>query len=271
MDIIIANCPNCSKNFDLIDQNETCDCGEALLDDGIWFSGSTSEQDLVKQLYDERATEFGENSFAVGYRYPLQQRRIVSLIRKCILNDLDSDPVNILEIGVGNGNLMLNLARQLPYKLTAYGIDISILQLKQIPLSDNKIIQVVGSGDNLPFADNQFDIVFCSEVIQHIDDPSGIFKEMNRVVKQNGKCVVSTLNSDSLLRKLYRIFDRKNAAKRSTKNENSEMIRRNTKQMLDFVPKGQQPILTYLLSPLPLTTKNKLVGKKGGANIAVSW
>ena len=41
-------------------------------------------------------------------------------------------------------------------------------------------------ANDLPYPDNSFDIVHCHQVLQHVQDPVGILKEMRRVAKADG-------------------------------------------------------------------------------------
>lgn len=44
---------------------------------------------------------------------------------------------------------------------------------------------------NLPFKDASFDIVICSEVLEHINDYSSVINELTRVLKDGGEMVVT--------------------------------------------------------------------------------
>ena len=48
-----------------------------------------------------------------------------------------------------------------------------------------------GSGYCLPFADNTFDAVICSEVLEHVPVVDKVLKEINRVLRPGGRLVIS--------------------------------------------------------------------------------
>lgn len=52
----------------------------------------------------------------------------------------------------------------------------------------------IASGQFLPFADNCFDYVFCSDVFEHVEDFEKIVPEIHRVLKPGKTCLVSTVD-----------------------------------------------------------------------------
>lgn len=62
--------------------------------------------------------------------------------------------------------------------------------------------QVVDLNKPLPFPDNSFDLIYCSEVLEHLADPFFTVKEFNRVLKPSGNMVITTPNSYCLIFKL---------------------------------------------------------------------
>jgi SAM-dependent methyltransferase len=52
-------------------------------------------------------------------------------------------------------------------------------------------VDVFYNGRSLPFDDNSFDSIFCSEVLEHIFNPDEILKELNRVLKPGGKALIT--------------------------------------------------------------------------------
>ncbi len=46
--------------------------------------------------------------------------------------------------------------------------------------------------EKLPFSDRSFDTVLAGDVIEHVENPSHLLREINRVLKHNGKLLLST-------------------------------------------------------------------------------
>lgn len=47
-----------------------------------------------------------------------------------------------------------------------------------------------GFAEHLPFEDNQFDVVFCSHVLEHVNDETKSLQEINRVLKNDGVAII---------------------------------------------------------------------------------
>ncbi len=46
-------------------------------------------------------------------------------------------------------------------------------------------------GENIPFGDESFDVILCTEVIEHVANPSRLISEMGRVLKPGGTAVIT--------------------------------------------------------------------------------
>src|SRR5262249_29767543 len=58
----------------------------------------------------------------------------------------------------------------------------------------------------LPFADEQFDLVYAPEMMQYVADLKALCSELARVCRPHGKIVLSTSNRRSLVRKAMRVI-----------------------------------------------------------------
>jgi SAM-dependent methyltransferase len=50
---------------------------------------------------------------------------------------------------------------------------------------------VFGDGRELPFADDSFEGVLCSQVLEHVDQPDTVIRELARVLKPGGTAIIS--------------------------------------------------------------------------------
>ncbi|WP_420433408.1 methyltransferase domain-containing protein [Hyphobacterium sp.] len=48
-----------------------------------------------------------------------------------------------------------------------------------------------GDAHRLPFRNDAFDAVICSEVLEHVGDPDGVLREIDRITKPGGKVALS--------------------------------------------------------------------------------
>lgn len=99
--------------------------------------------------------------------------------------------MKILDIGCGTGLNAKNLARG---GHEIIGIDISGIAIKIFCQNGfDGVICDLTSG--IPFKNDEFDLVYASEVIEHLIDTEHFVNEIYRVLKPSGKVVISTINS----------------------------------------------------------------------------
>ena len=73
------------------------------------------------------------------------------------------------------------------FNVTEYvGLDIS-----ESGFPDEKSPEVFYDGQTIPFGDNTFDSVLASEVFEHVFNPDQVFLELNRVLKKDGKILIT--------------------------------------------------------------------------------
>lgn len=111
-----------------------------------------------------------------------------------------------LDIGSGSGDLVKLLKKQINTVATCCDYTNELMQLP----GQNVDIIDLNSNKKLPYQDNTFDIVTATEVIEHLEDFRAILREIHRILKSGGVCVLSTpniLNLNSRLRNLWFGFD----------------------------------------------------------------
>jgi ubiquinone/menaquinone biosynthesis C-methylase UbiE len=103
--------------------------------------------------------------------------------------------LRVLDIGCGTGR---HLSR-FPKGNQLHGMDLSAAMLDEACTKNPNHRFVIGSAEKLAYANDSFDLVFSSRVIQHMRDQQKMIREMTRVCKPGGQIILICYNSWSLL------------------------------------------------------------------------
>lgn len=114
-----------------------------------------------------------------------------------VLKRLNIDPQGktALEIGSGGGILTEEICKM---GFTTTGIEPaeeSIQAARRHAEAEGLTITYEkGTGEQLPYADQSFDCVFCCDVLEHVQDLPKVIFEISRVLKSNGVFIYDTIN-----------------------------------------------------------------------------
>jgi SAM-dependent methyltransferase len=122
--------------------------------------------------YDERA-----------YNSLIPLQRYWQRTRYRIITGFVDPGSHILDIGCGSSRIV----QALPH---AVGLDIQLKKLRRISGSTRKLVQATIT--RLPFRDDAFETLICSQVIEHVPEPLVDWREFNRVLVAGGTFVVGT-------------------------------------------------------------------------------
>ncbi len=90
----------------------------------------------------------------------------------------------VLDIGAGEFSRYQNLFRYIEYI--------------KMDINDSSNIDVVGSADDIPFPNNTFDSVICTQVFEHLKNPNTAAKEIYRVLKNGGHLLITVPQTNEL-------------------------------------------------------------------------
>ena len=98
----------------------------------------------------------------------------------------------ILDAGCGSGFFSYEIAKRCK---TAVGIDwnLNISRSSWAMRKQPNVAYVIGDVQKLPFADEKFDKILLSSVLQMVEDDETLLKECHRVLKKKGTLVLSVI------------------------------------------------------------------------------
>ena len=218
-------------------------------------------------------------------RGPERQEAAYRMLWACGLGDLirrdfyglfeftDGVRGDLLDAGCGSGIEAVNLQRLVP-GLRISGIDVSSVALSAAVARPDRgsALFYQASLERLPFGDGVFDYVASHEVIEHVEDPGLVLRELCRVLKPGGVCVIATPNGASLWiehlrQRVMRLFGRRGAPVGADHTRPSSFWRRELNQAgfaverqifdgaaLEFqmfaAPAAWMPLLSRVFEPL---------------------
>ncbi len=100
----------------------------------------------------------------------------------------------LMEAGCGTGNILETLrCREI------IGVDLSPYLLAKAKQKNIPHLQLVNANvESLPFQDKSLGKIICSEVLEHVLDPQKLLVEVRRVLRDDGKLIISIPNEDMI-------------------------------------------------------------------------
>ncbi len=133
----------------------------------------------MKAFY-ERYWEHEEVLEDFNYKWPVIKKYVPK-----------NQKIKILDFGCGKGKMLGEILEVNP-EANIFGVDVSERALtfikKRFPKQQFKKIE---DGEKLPFKTNTFDFIIASDVLEHIYDTENAFSELARILKPEGKILIS--------------------------------------------------------------------------------
>jgi len=106
----------------------------------------------------------------------------------------------VLDLGCGDGRWIRKLSSE------KVGLDVDKQELAK---AKNACSVVLACAQHLPFREKIFDLVTFLEVMEHLDNPVKALSEVNHVLKERGRLILTTPNLNDPVQILFNFFPSK--------------------------------------------------------------
>jgi ubiquinone/menaquinone biosynthesis C-methylase UbiE len=154
-----------------------------------------------------------QNNYSSIYSHELvdaeTRKRKAEFVHKLIsATNITPKETQVLEVGCHTGVFAMTLANRY---MNWTGVDIDQHALQQAVSSVatkelNNVIFLSANAEDLPFANNSYDLVICNHIYEHIPNPEKMLSEISRVLRPGGICYFSAGNRFALIEPHHRVL-----------------------------------------------------------------
>ncbi|UCF07842.1 MAG: class I SAM-dependent methyltransferase [Thermoplasmata archaeon] len=180
---------------------------------------SLQEQKNVKEDVLQGYANLFRDDILISYSLAYYFHKMKTTIDGMVAQELESRDrnrlVNIMDMGCNRGYDVFRMNRKFPNrKISLVGLDISPVDIQYASdfAKDHDLKNcdfVVGSAEATKYKNESFDIVVCSELLEHVPQPEKVLKEIHRILRRGGCAIISTPNAENRLSSLRKFAPKK--------------------------------------------------------------
>ena len=139
--------------------------------------------------FDKAAKQFDDNSPSV---YNMCRKDYPDILKEIEKEEWNS----LLDAGCGTGAVISLLKGKYPDK-NYTGIDLSPKMIEVAKRKNSGVSFICGDCEELPFEDNSFDVIICSQSFHHYPNPEKFFKNVYRTLRSDGRLILRDMTAAS--------------------------------------------------------------------------
>ncbi len=148
--------------------------------------------------------------YTLSGRHTTGRSRLIARFKSLVINrrlrffrPLLSGRASVLEVGCGDGSLLMDLKRRYP-GLEISGLDMALPQGAAARCSAMGIAVRGVSVEQAELGLERFDLIIMNQVIEHVADPVAVMEKLSAALKPGGYVSIETPNPGGYDRRLFR-------------------------------------------------------------------
>jgi len=155
----------------------------------------------LNKIWNQPPVDYYQNGVE---RSVLQKKWHLGKLRATIelLKSYDLKPKKVLDVGCASGWFLNEVAEVYP-KAKYHGVDVYKRAIEYGNKSYKQLDLKVSDAHKLPYFSKTFDLVICTEVLEHVIDPDNVLKEIKRVLTDDGMAIIEMDSGNLLFRMVW--------------------------------------------------------------------
>ncbi|MDS0526116.1 class I SAM-dependent methyltransferase [Clostridium sp. SHJSY1] len=155
---------------------------------------------VSKEIYKEKSKEtFGRQ--AENYEQTYNGKHSIRLYDALLGKVKYFNPQKLLDVGCGTGTILSRLAEDNDISLAGIDLTEEMLNVARERLGDRAELRI-GDSERLPWGNNSFDIIICSNSFHHYPEPMKVLSEMLRVLNPKGHLIIGDPTMPPIIRQI---------------------------------------------------------------------
>ena len=147
-----------------------------------------SKKEQVANMFDTISKDYDGLNRVISFGIDVKWRKkVVELVS-------DTNPVSILDIATGTGDLIISMASTSAHKLIGLDISPGMLAVGKEKIKkqglQGQIEMILGDSEQLPFANNSFDAITVAFGVRNFENLEKGLSDIYRVLNPGGKLVI---------------------------------------------------------------------------------
>ena len=161
---------------------------------------------LIHQRWEALETAFRDRVEATLAQSPTHSRQHAQVLRefalgrfqegraiaKYLLDRSGGRKLLVVDVGSGNGGIGLAVANAVGLRVVALDFDFNSDLLDMRRKISSSLKHLIADARLLPFREMSIDAVLCLEVLEHVDHPQKVGREIFSTLRTDGLCMVTT-------------------------------------------------------------------------------
>lgn len=142
----------------------------------------------LEEIWNQVPPDYYQNGVSKNLLQRIWHTRKLKNVLK-LVDSVGICPKNILDVGCASGWFLSKVKLRYP-KSRCIGVDIYKKAIEYGKKRYKSLELIHADAHTLPFTDNSFDLVICTEVLEHVVSPEKVLKEIERVLSPSGTAII---------------------------------------------------------------------------------